>query len=204
MNPDRVAPACQRCGTPAPRGRWKWLDGPACKGCFWFVWQDQVRDGWNRRLPRAPDKVESSDLVIVYPDGTVAERATGKVLRGPDPNRQWTLLDLTYQPTEEQCSAVGIRLEGRVGVGGLNEHARRDGQVTEAETREFRRRVLFLLAGEQGNLCGQCAKPADYGGFPRMAESGYPIAFSLMLDHDHSSGRVRAALCHGCNFRAGQ
>lgn len=46
------------------------------------------------------------------------------------------------------------------------------------------------LYQQQGFVCKMCGKPAEEG--------------KLDLDHDHSLGNVRAALCHRCNWFLGK
>lgn len=48
------------------------------------------------------------------------------------------------------------------------------------------------LTKEQGGLCALCKQPATNGTGKR-----------LHVDHDHTTGRVRGLLCHGCNTGLG-
>lgn len=62
---------------------------------------------------------------------------------------------------------------------------REDSRPTSKEIRRYRRRLVFLFSEHYGGRCSGC------GRFTPLRE--------MVLDHDHSTGKVRGALCMSCN-----
>ena len=62
---------------------------------------------------------------------------------------------------------------------------REDSRPTSKEIRCYRRRLVFLFSEHYGGRCSGC------GRFTPLRE--------MVLDHDHSTGKVRGALCVSCN-----
>ena len=62
---------------------------------------------------------------------------------------------------------------------------REDSRPTSKEIRRYRRCLVFLFSGLYGGRCSGC------GRFTPLRE--------MVLDHDHSTGKVRGALCVSCN-----
>ena len=54
---------------------------------------------------------------------------------------------------------------------------------------------LLTLWSLQGKQCGVCGK-----GVPKDTR---PLPPDFVLDHDHSTGKPRGVLCHGCNVGLG-
>jgi hypothetical protein len=44
----------------------------------------------------------------------------------------------------------------------------------------------------QGGVCAICGRPER-----KVSKSGYP--FTLAVDHNHATGKIRALLCNDCN-----
>ncbi len=60
-----------------------------------------------------------------------------------------------------------------------------DSRPTSKEIRRYRRRLAFLFSGLYGGRCSGCGR--------------FTLLREMVLDHDHSTGKVRGALCVSCN-----
>ncbi len=60
-----------------------------------------------------------------------------------------------------------------------------DSRPTSKEIRRYRRRLAFLFSGLYGGRCSGCGRLT-------------PLR-EMVLDHHHSTGKVRGALCVSCN-----
>ncbi len=98
------------------------------------------------------------------------------------------LRELPYSPTSLRVlQLVGMPPSTTVARWpDFNSTARReDSRPTSKEIRRYRRRLVFLFSGFYGGRCSGC------GRFAPLRE--------MVLDHDHSTGKVRGALCVSCN-----
>ncbi len=98
------------------------------------------------------------------------------------------LRELPYSPTSlRTLQLVGMSPSTMVARWpAFNSSERReDSRPTSKEIRRYRRRLVFLFSGLYGGRCSGC------GRFTPLRE--------MVLDHDHSTGMVRGALCVSCN-----
>jgi len=56
----------------------------------------------------------------------------------------------------------------------------------------------FNLLKHQGGVCAVCASPVDFNVRTRSSKAGMAV-----VDHCHTTGKVRGILCHFCNIGIG-